>query len=59
MDTLRGIVGLGNLALMLGTFGLLAWFAYWMFLRKFLRARRIANLRMSRMLRERQDGSDR
>jgi len=59
MDTLRGIVGLGNLALMLGTFGLLVWFAYWMFLRKFLRARRIANLRMNRILRERQSGGDR
>ena len=52
MDTLRGIVGLGNLALMLAAVATLLWFAYYVFLRKFLRARRIANLRMNRIMRE-------
>jgi hypothetical protein len=53
VDTLRGIVGLWNLALMLGAAITLLWFAYSVFLRKFLRARRIANLRMNRIMRER------
>ena len=52
MDTLRGIVGLGNLALMLATAVILVAFTYRVFLRKFFRARRIANLRLERIMRE-------
>jgi hypothetical protein len=52
MDTLRGVVGLWNLGMMLAAMATLLWFVYWVFLRKFLRARRIANLRLRRMMLE-------
>jgi hypothetical protein len=54
MNTLRGVVGLGNLALMLAAIAILLGFAYRVFLRKCLRARRIANLRLDRIMREKQ-----
>jgi peptidoglycan/LPS O-acetylase OafA/YrhL len=57
MDTFRGIVGLGNFALMVVALLVLACFVYWVFLRKLIRARRIANLRLQRIMRER--GSER
>jgi hypothetical protein len=53
MDTLRGVVGLWNLGMMLAALATLLWFVYWVFLRKFLRARRIANLRLRRIMDER------
>jgi len=52
MDTLRGVVGLWNLGMMLVALATLLWFGYWVFLRKFLRARRIANLRLRRIMDE-------
>jgi len=36
------------------TAGTLLWFIYWVYLRKLLRVRRIANLRLRRMLEERE-----
>ncbi len=56
MNTFRGIVGLANLALMMVAIAVLLWFVYWVFLRKLLRARRIANIRLERIMREQSDG---
>jgi len=53
MDTLRGVIGLWNLGMMLAALATLLWFVYWVFLRKFFRARRIANIRLRRMMDER------
>jgi hypothetical protein len=43
---------MGNLMLLLLAAGTLAWFLFYFFLRRILRARRIANARERRMLRE-------
>ncbi|HZQ24527.1 MAG TPA: hypothetical protein VFA89_17190 [Terriglobales bacterium] len=56
MNTFRGIVGLANLALMMVAIAVLLWFVYWVFLRKLMRARRIANIRLERIMREQSDG---
>jgi len=55
MDTLRELAELWNLGLLVAVFGILGWFVYSVFLRKFIRARRIANLRFKRMARERNE----
>jgi hypothetical protein len=41
-----------NLLLLLAAAGALLWFLYWFLLRRLIRARRIANARERRMLRE-------
>jgi O-antigen/teichoic acid export membrane protein len=48
-SSLAALWELAVLALAVGT---LAWFFYWVYLRRILRARRIARLRDKRMLRE-------
>jgi hypothetical protein len=53
MTNLLGNLGaLWNLALLIVVAGTLLWFVYWFFVRRFLRARRIASARDRRMLRE-------
>src|SRR5215472_17219087 len=49
---LRNVLALSNLALFLFAAAALAWFLYAVILRRMLRARRIANARMRRMMRE-------
>ncbi len=55
METLRNLAELWNLGLLLAVVGTLGWFVYSVFLRKLIRARRIANLRFKWMARERRD----
>lgn len=49
---LRNVFALANIALFLFAAAVLAWFLYAVILRRLWRARRIANARMRRMLRE-------
>jgi hypothetical protein len=57
VELLRGIANWWSLALILGSAGTLVWFVYWVYLRRWLRVRRIANIRLRRMLGEREDES--
>jgi len=52
LSILRNFLALSNLALFLFAAAALAWFLYAVILRRMLRARRIANRRMRRMMRE-------
>jgi hypothetical protein len=52
VNTLRNLAAFWNLVLLVAVFGTLGGFFYAVFLRKILRARRIANARERRMLRE-------
>ena len=59
VDALRALGSLWNLGLLVVAVGTLVWFFYWVFLRKLIRARRIANLRFNRIVREQMSqGSD-
>lgn len=49
---LHNLLGLWNFALLMGVASTLSYFFYRFFLRRILRARRIANLRLRRMLEE-------
>ena len=51
-DVLHNVFALSNLAIFLFAVLVLAWFVYTVILRRLLRARRIANARMKRMMRE-------
>jgi hypothetical protein len=53
MRALNTLLSLSSLLLLVFSLGALVWFAYWFFLRRYLRLRRITNARMARMLRER------
>jgi hypothetical protein len=53
-DFLRGVANWWSLALVLGSVGVLLWFVYSFCLRRLLRVRRIANIRLKRMLEERE-----
>jgi hypothetical protein len=53
-DIVRSIANFWTVGLILTTVGTLLWFVYWVYLRKVLRVRRIANLRLRRMLEERE-----
>jgi peptidoglycan/LPS O-acetylase OafA/YrhL len=55
IDALRALENLWSLALLIAVVVTLSWFLYRVFLRKFIRARRIANLRLARLMRERRD----
>lgn len=57
VDALRGLENLWNLGLLLAAVLTLLWFLYRVFFRKLIRARRIANLRLARIVRERREGS--
>lgn len=50
---LRTVVALADVLLLFGSAIVLLWFIYRIYLRRVLRARRIANLRMKRLLEER------
>lgn len=52
MTVLRNLAAIGNLVLLLAAIGTLGWFFYWFGLRRLLRAKRIANARDRRLLRE-------
>ena len=54
---LRTLVALADGLLLVGSAAVLLWFIYRIYLRRVLRARRIANLRMKRLLEER-EGQD-
>lgn len=55
LEVVRNLLALSNVLLFVFAFGALLWFVYWVFLRRMLRARRIANARMKRLM---QDGRD-
>jgi hypothetical protein len=52
VNTLRNFAALWNFILLLAVFATLGWFFYSVFLRKILRARRIASRRSLRIMRE-------
>jgi drug/metabolite transporter (DMT)-like permease len=52
-EVLRGLANLWALGLVLAVAATLAWFVYSVFLKRLLRVRRIANIRLRRMLEER------
>ncbi len=52
LDLLHGIANLWSLALIAAVVITLAWFVYSIFLKRWLRVRRIANIRLRRMLEE-------
>jgi len=54
VDIIRSIANFWTVGLILATVGTLLWFVYWVYFRKLLRVRRIANLRLRRMLEERE-----
>jgi hypothetical protein len=53
-DLLRGFANLWSLGLVVAAGATLVWFAYSVCLRRLLRVRRIGNIRLRRMLRERE-----
>jgi drug/metabolite transporter (DMT)-like permease len=53
VELLRGLANLWGLGMVLGVAATLAWFVYSVFLKRLLRVRRIANIRLRRMLEER------
>ena len=55
VDALRGVENLWNLGLLLAAVLTLFWFLYRVLFRKLIRARRIANLRLARIIRERRE----
>lgn len=56
LELFHSVLALGSLVLLFVALGTLLWFFYRFFLRRLLRARRIANARMKRMMRERAEG---
>jgi peptidoglycan/LPS O-acetylase OafA/YrhL len=57
-DLLHNLLALWSVGLLLAAAATLAWFLYWFFLRRLLRARRIANLRFQRLMRERMEKTE-
>jgi Na+/proline symporter len=55
LDAFHSLLALTSVALLFAAVGTLVWFFYWFFLRRLLRARRIANARLNRMMREREE----
>jgi hypothetical protein len=53
-EVLAGIANWWSLTLILGSAGTLLWFVYSLWFRRLWRARRIANIRLKRMLEERE-----
>jgi hypothetical protein len=54
LDLLRGLANLWSLGLIVAVVVTLAWFVYSIFLKRWLRVRRIANIRLRRILEENQ-----
>ena len=55
MQLVRWLANIWGLAWMLLIVGTLAWFVYWVFLRRLWRAKHIANIRLRRMLESGED----
>lgn len=55
LDAFHSLLTLTSVALLFAAVGTLVWFFYWFFLRRLLRARRIANARLNRIMRERKE----
>jgi hypothetical protein len=53
VELLRGLANLWGLGLVVAVAATLVWFVYSVFLKRLLRVRRIANIRLRRMLEER------
>jgi hypothetical protein len=53
MQVLRGLANWWTVGLVAASAGTLVWFVYWVYLRRWLRVRRIANIRLKRMLEDR------
>ena len=58
MELLRGIANVWSLGLVAAVAATLAWFVYATCLRKLWRVRRIANIRLQRMLAENKQGDE-
>jgi hypothetical protein len=52
VELVRWVANVWSLGLVLAAVGTLAWFVYAVFLRRYWRVRRIANIRLKRMLAE-------
>jgi hypothetical protein len=52
VELVRWVANVWSLGLVLAAVGTLAWFVYTVFLRRYWRVRRIANIRLKRMLAE-------
>lgn len=59
LDLLRGIANIWSLGLIVAVMVTLAWFVYSIFLKRLLRVRRIANIRLRRILEENERSEDR
>jgi hypothetical protein len=59
LDLLRGLANLWSLGLIVAVVVTLAWFVYSIFLKRWLRVRRIANIRLRRILEENQRSDER
>ncbi|HMK30826.1 MAG TPA: hypothetical protein VK473_14160 [Terriglobales bacterium] len=53
MEIVRWLANVWSLGWMVAIAATLAWFVYWVFLRRWWRAKHIANIRLRRMLEER------
>lgn len=54
-NVLHNLLTIFSVALVFVTAGTLVWFVYSFFLRRLIRARRIANLRLKRLMQEREE----
>jgi hypothetical protein len=52
LSALHSLLTIVAVALVFVAIGTLVWFFYWFFLRRLIRARRIANLRFRRLMQE-------
>ena len=55
LDLAHNLLALWSFVLLIVALGTLIWFFYWFFLRRLIRARRIANLRLKRLMEERDE----
>lgn len=55
LEVFETLLGLWNVVLLIWVAATLVGFFYWFFLRRILRARRIANIRLERMIEERME----
>ena len=57
INIVRSVANFWTVGLIFATVGTLIWFVYRVYLRKLWRVRRIANIRLRRILEERENGS--
>ena len=53
LEIAHNLLALWSFVLLAASLATVVWFFYWFFLRRIMRARRIANLRLKRMMEER------